>query len=105
MHMASSYAYASGNATVVCATLRLAENRYCGNFMAISATPDGRREIHECSCPGIDRTLADALIHARAMAEASYPPTRWPPQESVGAAAAIAPKIFRKGIGRVHTAW
>jgi len=73
--MASSYAYMSGNATVVCATLRLANDRYCGNFIAIITTRDGRREVHERTCPGSDQTLADALTRARAMAEVIYPPT------------------------------
>ena len=88
--MASSYTYTTGNATVVCSTLLLADGRYCGNFIAIVTTPDGRREIHERTCPGSDHTLSDALTRARALAEASYPPTL-PPQQNpaIGAARAV----------------
>ena len=45
--MSSSYAYTSGSTQVVCASLLLADGRYCGNFVAIVAKPDGSREIHE----------------------------------------------------------
>ena len=89
-HMASSYAYTSGNATVVCATLRLADNRYCGNVVAVVTTPDGRRKIHERRCPGCDHTLADALTRARAMAEAHYPATPQRQQQPATATARLA---------------
>jgi hypothetical protein len=72
--MASSYAYRSDHASVVCSTLLLADGRYCGNFMAVMTTSDGRREVHQRSCPGWNDTLADALICARALAESIYPP-------------------------------
>lgn len=73
--MPSSYAYASGSTRVLCATLLLDDGRYCGNFVAIVAKPDGSREIHERTCPGWNHTLDDALTCARALAEAIYPPT------------------------------
>lgn len=78
--MTSSHTYISANATVVCGTLLLSDGRYCGNFIALITTPDGRREIHERTCPGSDRTPADALTRARALAEASYPPQPLPQQ-------------------------
>ncbi|HEY9068015.1 MAG TPA: hypothetical protein VIO33_23725 [Burkholderiaceae bacterium] len=81
--MPSSYAYTSGQIKVVCATLLVADGRYCGNFVAIETTPDGRREIHERTCPGWDATLGDALTRARAMAETIYPPTPRPQPESL----------------------
>ncbi|HKX41689.1 MAG TPA: hypothetical protein VJO99_11060 [Burkholderiaceae bacterium] len=71
--MASSHAYTSGPASIVCATLLHANGRYCGNFIAITTAPDGHREVHERTCPGWYTTLGDALAHARAMAEAIYP--------------------------------
>ena len=89
--MPSSYAYTSGQAKVVCATLLVADGRYCGNFVAITSTPDGRREIHERTCPGWDLTLAEALARARAMAEVIYPPTPRPHQESVWHQGRVAP--------------
>jgi len=73
--MQSSFAYTSGQTKVVCATLLLADGRYCGNFVAITTAPDGRREIHERTCPGWNPTLEDALTCARALAESVYPPT------------------------------
>jgi len=89
--MTWSYVYTSGNVTVACATLRLANDRYCGNFIALITTSDGRREIHERSCPGSDHTPADALTRARAMAESTYPPTPVPRQNpATGAAARTA---------------
>ena len=72
--MQSSFAYTSGQTKVVCATLLLADGRYCGNFVAITTAPDGRREIHERTCPGWNPTLEDALTCARALAESVYPP-------------------------------
>ena len=72
--MPSSYAYTSGQTKVVCATLLLADGRYCGNFVAITTAPDGLREIHERTCPGWTPTLEDALTCARALAESIYPP-------------------------------
>lgn len=80
--MPSSYAYTSGQTKVVCATLLVADGRYCGNFVAITVTPDGRREIRERTCPGWDSTLGDALTRARAMAETIYPPTPKAHQEA-----------------------
>ena len=80
--MPSSYAYTSGSTRVVCATLLLADGRYCGNFVAIVAKPDGSREIHERTCPGWNHSLDDALTCARALAEAVYPPTPKPQSRS-----------------------
>ena len=80
--MPSSYAYTSGQTKVVCATLLLADGRYCGNFVAITTAPDGRREIHERTCPGWNPRLEDALTCARAMAESIYPPTPEPQQDA-----------------------
>ena len=71
--MPSSYAYTSGSTRVLCATLLLSDSRYCGNFIAITTGPDGRRELHERTCPGWNPTLEDALTCARAMAESIYP--------------------------------
>jgi hypothetical protein len=73
--MPSSFVYTSGRANVFCATLLLAEGRYCGNFIAIVTRHDGSREIHEHTCARWDPTLQEALTRARAMAEAFYPAT------------------------------
>ena len=81
-HMPSSYTYTSGSTRVVCATLLLADSRYCGNFVAVTTGPDGHREIHERTCPGWNSTLDEALSCARAMAESIYPPTPQPHQQS-----------------------
>ena len=78
--MSASYAYKSGQAEVVCKTVPLSDGRYCGKFTSTCTTADGRREIHERTCPGWYHSLADALICARAMAESLYPPT--PPHET-----------------------
>ena len=72
--MGSSYVYRTEHANVVCATRQVADGRYCGNFVAVTAASDGHRDIHERTCPGLYSTLGDALAHARAMAEAIYPP-------------------------------
>lgn len=71
----SSHAYRSGQTKVVCAALRMDDGRYCGNFVAIVASPDGHLDVHERTCARWDLTHEDALIRARAIAEAIYPPT------------------------------
>jgi len=75
--MASSHAYMSGQTQVICATLQLSDGRYLGNFVAFTTAPDGRRELHERTCPGWFHTFEDALTAARALAESIYPPTPW----------------------------
>jgi len=80
--MGSSYAYRTEHANVTCATRQLADGRYCGNFVAVSAASDGHRDIHERTCPGLYSTPGDALAHARSMAEAIYPPEPLPVQQS-----------------------
>jgi len=100
--MASSYAYTSGQTKVVCATLLLADGRYCGNFVAITTAPDGRREIHERTCSGWSPTLQDALTRARVLAEAVYPPTPREPQPATEAAPMV--EGIRKPDGNLQNA-
>ena len=80
--MGSSYAYRTEHASVLCATRLVADGRYCGNFVAVTTASDGHRDIHERTCPGWHSTLAHALAHARAMAEAIYPPISGSVQQS-----------------------
>ncbi|HKX40837.1 MAG TPA: hypothetical protein VJO99_06750 [Burkholderiaceae bacterium] len=83
--MPSSYAYTSGSTRVLCATLLLADGRYCGNFVAITTAPDGHRDVHERTCSGWYHSIDDALTCARAMAEVLYPPTPVPQEDDAAA--------------------